>query len=1200
MRALACDARKPEDLIVRNVAGCMVSRGSVSNTASLRALLLAILMVTGTLFVSNAMADDTDGDGTDDSADDCPVASGNSTLDRAGCPDRDGDGTSDLNDPWVLSNGGYQQDQYDSSSDDYSMVRFSDDATQYATFEETGGWGGGNTYLRIWDTASRQNLRTIQSGGGSEEIDWSPDGQFVALLTSGNDVKIYYASNGSMYDEFEANGETAGGLEYSPDGTMIAVTGYRDGNNGDGQIEIFNAMTGQLLETLNPGSTVYYYSVGWSPDGNRLVVGGYEAIYIYDVDPWNLNRTISNAFSYLNAVAYSPDGNMIAGCSGWGGSNARARIYNAMTGAEMWSYTTSTSCLDIAWSPDSSQVAFSHSYYQGDGASINIFYATTGVQVDTLSGPRPGGCSSGGGSNNCGQVNGLDWHPDGNYIISAHGRNDEGVYHWLVDPDIDGDGYLNPDDAFPEDGTQWNDTDGDNYGDNPAPATEPDACPNVFGTSYMDVYGCPDADGDGYSDDGDAFDADPYQWADNDGDGYPSNINDPRQPNPYGSVDHFDENPTQWADSDLDGYGDNYGNATWTNVRPSEWPGQWLSMTPIQLADVDTFPLNSEQWNDTDGDWYGDEPFSQNSAWDGCPLAWGNSVWDRIGCPDTDGDGWSDPGNAGEGEGQASPAGDADAFINDPTQWHDSDGDGFGDNKSGNMGDECPGEAGSSMKAIEWNESAQTYDDKPWFGCADNDGDGYANAGEAFPNDPTQWSDSDGDGFDRNNAESSCGDNPNGNNPDLFPTDSAQCGDRDGDGYGDNPSGENGDWFPDDPTQWWDEDGDGFGDNPDGNNYDICPMMYGTTNTDEARGCPDSDQDGTPDPQDAFPDDPFQDTDTDGDGYGDSQLTVDGDDCPDWPGTSTQGNVYGCTDTDGDGWADSIDIFPNDGTQWADSDGDGYGDNYTYTNVTGETLSDDTYRWSCDIDPGLIQTRVQNGDAFPDEPTQWSDVDGDGYGDNYKDNSTVRLDCWPGELVENARNNDAFPLRFTQNKDADRDGYGDNSTGLAFQPDLCKSVQGFSYEDKFGCLDSDSDGWSDTADACPYDPDVHLIGDRCTVTEPESEGSQAEEEDSSSLILYIMVGAIALMLALIFVALVAKQMGARKRLSEIKNLQAQEMAFNNEEQERRQKWIEHYLATGQIEKAKELGYVEKAEWQVHMEQQEAEKNALPEFGDLLG
>ncbi|MBJ03375.1 MAG: hypothetical protein CMB65_01570, partial [Euryarchaeota archaeon] len=570
------------------------------------------------------------------------------------------------------------------------------------------------------------------------------------------------------------------------------------------------------------------------------------------------------------------------------------------------------------------------------------------------------------------------------------------------------------------------------------------------------------------------------------------------------------------------------------------------------------------------------------------------------GCPDSDGDGWSDPGNAADGEGLASPLGDADAFINDPTQWHDSDGDGFGDNKSGNMGDECPGEAGSSMKAIEWNDSSQTYDDKPWYGCADNDEDGYANAGEAFPNDPTQWADSDGDGFDRNNEESSCGDNPNGNNPDLFPTDSSQCGDRDGDGYGDNPSGENGDWFPDDPTQWWDGDGDGYGDNPDGNMYDICPMMYGTTNTDEARGCPDSDQDGTPDPQDAFPDDPFQDTDTDGDGYGDSQNTVDGDDCPEWPGTSTEGNVYGCTDSDGDGWADSIDVFPEDSTQWVDSDGDGIGDNYSFTNVTGEMLGDESYRWACDVDPGLIQTRIQNGDAFPNEPTQWSDMDGDGYGDNYKDNSTVRLDCWPGELVENARNSDAFPLRFTQNKDADRDGYGDNSTGLAFQPDLCKGVQGFSFEDKFGCLDSDSDGWSDTADACPFDPDIHLIGQRCVITAPESEGSQTEEEESSQLILYIMGAAIALMLALIFVALVAKQLGARKRLSEIRDLQAQEMAFNNEEDERRQQWINHYLATGQLEKAKELGYVEKAEWQVHMEQQEAEQKSLPDFGDLLG
>ena len=106
MRALARDAREPEDLIHRKQAGIMVSGGAKSKLASTRAILLSILMVTGTLFVSSVMADDTDGDGTDDSMDDCPVAAGNSTLDRNGCPDRDGDGTSDLNAPCEISTGG--------------------------------------------------------------------------------------------------------------------------------------------------------------------------------------------------------------------------------------------------------------------------------------------------------------------------------------------------------------------------------------------------------------------------------------------------------------------------------------------------------------------------------------------------------------------------------------------------------------------------------------------------------------------------------------------------------------------------------------------------------------------------------------------------------------------------------------------------------------------------------------------------------------------------------------------------------------------------------------------------------------------------------------------------------------------------------------------------------------------------------------
>ena len=46
-----------------------------------------------------------------------------------------------------------------------------------------------------------------------------------------------------------------------------------------------------------------------------------------------------------------------------------------------------------------------------------------------------------------------------------------------------------------------------------------DDCPNQAGTSTVDLTGCPDTDGDGYSDAGDAFPNNAGEWMDSDGDG---------------------------------------------------------------------------------------------------------------------------------------------------------------------------------------------------------------------------------------------------------------------------------------------------------------------------------------------------------------------------------------------------------------------------------------------------------------------------------------------------------------------------------------------------------------------------------------------------------------------------------------------------------------------------------------------------------
>ena len=143
------------------------------------------------------------------------------------------------------------------------------------------------------------------------------------------------------------------------------------------------------------------------------------------------------------------------------------------------------------------------------------------------------------------------------------------------------------------------------------------------------------------------------------------------------------------------------------------------------------------------------------------------------------------------------------------------------------------------------------------------------------------------------------------------------------------------DAFLGDDTQWVDTDGDGYGDNPaPATDPDGCPTQFGDSTADRL-GCPDTDGDTYSVPiqvtaangADAFPNEASQWADQDGDGYGDNATGTQPDACPTVPGTSTEANRLGCPDGDGDGWADVDDAFPFESTQWNDTDMDGYGDN---------------------------------------------------------------------------------------------------------------------------------------------------------------------------------------------------------------------------------------------------------------------------------
>ena len=85
---------------------------------------------------------------------------------------------------------------------------------------------------------------------------------------------------------------------------------------------------------------------------------------------------------------------------------------------------------------------------------------------------------------------GLHWNPSAASYADTDG---DGLNDGLEDINQDGDV-----DAQESDPSTF-DTDGDGFGDNTMGSLRDD-CPNEAGTSTIDLQGCPDSNGDGYSD----------------------------------------------------------------------------------------------------------------------------------------------------------------------------------------------------------------------------------------------------------------------------------------------------------------------------------------------------------------------------------------------------------------------------------------------------------------------------------------------------------------------------------------------------------------------------------------------------------------------------------------------------------------------------------------------------------------------------
>ncbi len=281
----------------------------------------------------------------------------------------------------------------------------------------------------LWDIEADQQLVTFESDDVIWGLEWSPDGEMIALSKSktfnlpddrvdGRTIYIWDADTGDIIKTLESPHEDGSGilnvelvdLDWSPDGSRIAASYYdritivwnveteqpelEIANNGvgdnvewlpDGErfmvdTELFNFRTGKYELLLAESGGVYY--VTWAGDGARLAGAAYDAVDVYSIQSGKNVRHFTTRGVYddphIRDIAYHPSQDIIAVCIP-GMNNWQSLIMLDVEKGEVfdpidledWVYGN---CRDenIAWSPYDYEYPVINMLTQFDTADDNL------------------------------------------------------------------------------------------------------------------------------------------------------------------------------------------------------------------------------------------------------------------------------------------------------------------------------------------------------------------------------------------------------------------------------------------------------------------------------------------------------------------------------------------------------------------------------------------------------------------------------------------------------------------------------------------------------------------------------------------------------------------------------------------------------------------------------------------------------------
>jgi WD40 repeat protein/DNA-binding SARP family transcriptional activator len=240
------------------------------------------------------------------------------------------------------------------------------------------------------------NVLTIAAHepGGAPGVAYSPDGARAASIGIDGTAKVWDAGSGELLQTFAGDPDTIGGnIAFSPDGELLAASWAS-------QVLVWEMAGGELRWRL-PGEIVGMDTtdnLAFSPDSARLAVANMDGQpKVWDMANGRELFALAGHEGVTDGLAFSPDGRRLA----TGDSTGIVKIWDAATGQELATLQHGGWVHGLAFSPDGRQLAAA-----GADGRLVVWDTESGATVLSL--PTSSGLYD------------VAYMPDGERLVSVH------------------------------------------------------------------------------------------------------------------------------------------------------------------------------------------------------------------------------------------------------------------------------------------------------------------------------------------------------------------------------------------------------------------------------------------------------------------------------------------------------------------------------------------------------------------------------------------------------------------------------------------------------------------------------------------------------------------------------------------------------------------------------------------------------------